>query len=75
MSRLIPAELLSRVPTHAELAQVRASLGLTQRECAELARVSTRSWENYESPTSRTRIKFGTWELFLIKSGSLWLPK
>lgn len=70
---LIPAEL-ARIPTPDELAQHRARLGLTQQQCADLARVSLRSWEGYESPTSKTRIRPGTWELFLIKSGSLWLP-
>lgn len=70
---LIPAEL-ARTPTPDELAQYRARLRLTQRKCAELVHVSLRSWEGYESPTGKTRIPLGTWELFLIKSGSLWLP-
>lgn len=58
-------------PTPQNIRRTRLSLRLSETAAGEVIYVSRESWRLYEKGT--TKIKLGLWELFLIKTGRLWL--
>lgn len=60
-----------RQPTPENIRKARKNLGLSELAAGELIYVSRESWRLYEKGT--TKIKLGLWELFLFKTGQLWL--
>jgi len=54
-------------PSPQKLKEVRASMGFTQREAAEMVHVSLRAWQLWES--GDRKIPPGLWELCIIKAG------
>jgi len=54
-------------PTPEKLKTVRAAMGFTQREAAEIVHVSLRAWQLWEA--GDRKIPPGLWELLIIKSG------
>lgn len=58
-------------PTADNIKQARANRKLSQSAAADLIYVSRHSWQMYES--GDTQIKLGLWELFLFKTGQLFL--
>lgn len=53
-------------PEPEDISRARASIGLTQSECALLVHAGLRSWQQWESGERRMHPAF--WELFRIKS-------
>lgn len=60
-----------RQPTPENIRKARKNRGLSESAAGELIYVSRESWRLYEKGT--TKIKLGLWELFLFKTGQLWL--
>lgn len=60
-----------RQPTPQNIRSTRLSLSLSETAAGELIHVSRESWRLYEKGT--TKMKLGLWELFLMKTGQLWL--
>lgn len=60
-----------RQPTPENIRKARKNRGLSEGAAGELIYVSRESWRLYEKGT--TKIKLGLWELFLFKTGQLWL--
>jgi len=60
-----------REPTPDNIRQARKNRGLSESAAGELIYVSRESWRLYEKGT--TKIKLGLWELFLFKTGQIWL--
>lgn len=60
-----------RQPTPENIRKARTNRGLSEGAAGELIYVSRESWRLYEKGT--TKIKLGLWELFLFKTGQLWL--
>ncbi len=61
-------------PTPQNIRQIRLELRLSETAAGDVIYVSRESWRLYEK--GETKIKLGLWELFLIKTGCLWLqPK
>lgn len=58
-------------PTPQNIRQARLNCDLSETAAGELIYVSRQSWRLYENGT--TAIKLGLWELFLFKTGQLWL--
>lgn len=58
-------------PTPQNIRRTRLSLRLSETAAGEVIYVSRESWRLYEKGS--TKIKPGLWELFLIKTGQLWL--
>lgn len=58
-------------PTPENVRQARRAADLSERAAGELVYVSRQSWGKYENGT--TRMKLGLWELFLFKTGQLWI--
>lgn len=54
-------------PPPEKLKTVRAAMGFTQREAAEMVHVSLRAWQLWEA--GDRKIPPGLWELLIIKSG------
>jgi putative transcriptional regulator len=54
-------------PNPEKLKTVRAAMGFTQREAAEIVHVSLRAWQLWEA--GDRKIPPGLWELLIIKSG------
>lgn len=62
---------VDRQPTPENIRKARKNRGLSESAAGELIYVSRESWRLYEKGT--TKIKLGLWELFLFKTGQLWL--
>ncbi len=62
---------IANLPTGAEVRAARKSVGLSQSAAAELVYLSRRAWQTYEEEV--TPIKLGLWELFLFKTGQLFI--
>lgn len=60
-----------RQPTPQNIRQARKNVNLSETAAGEVIYVSRESWRLYEKGT--TQIKLGLWELFLFKTGQLWL--
>ncbi|WP_122558496.1 helix-turn-helix domain-containing protein [Pseudomonas viridiflava] len=58
-------------PSAKNIRQARINSGLSETAAGELIYVSRQSWRLYE--TGKTAIKLGLWELFLFKTGQLWI--
>lgn len=58
-------------PTPQNIRRTRLGLRLSETAAGEVIYVSRESWRRYEKGS--TAIKLGLWELFLIKTGQLWL--
>lgn len=58
-------------PTPENIRQARRAMKLSERAAGEVVYVSRQSWRLYENGT--TRMKLGLWELFLFKTGQLWI--
>ena len=54
-----------QLPTKEEIKQARQSLGLTQREVAEMCCIDTNTWARYEQGS--VKISSPVWELFTTK--------
>lgn len=63
--------MTDKVPTHTAVKAARLSASLSQGAAAALVHVSRHSWQTYEAGT--TQMKLGLWELFLFKTGQIWL--
>jgi DNA-binding XRE family transcriptional regulator len=64
----LPAD---REPTPKNIRQARKNASLSETAAGELIYVSRESWRLYEK--GDTKIKLGLWELFLFKTGQLWI--
>lgn len=64
----LPAD---RQPTPQNIRKARLNRSLSEGAAGELIYVSRESWRLYEKGT--TKMKLGLWELFLFKTGQLWL--
>jgi len=51
---------------HHVIAEARINAGHTQKQAAEVVRVTPRQWQRYES--GETRIPWAVWELYLLKT-------
>jgi hypothetical protein len=60
-----------RQPTPQNIRKARLNMSLSESAAGELIYVSRESWRLYEKGT--TQIKLGLWELFLFKTGQIWL--
>ncbi|POA45601.1 hypothetical protein C1893_23395 [Pseudomonas sp. MPR-ANC1] len=60
-----------RQPTPQNIRKARKAVNLSETAAGELIYVSRESWRLYEK--GDTKIKLGLWELFLFKTGQLWL--
>ncbi|WP_426237557.1 hypothetical protein [Pseudomonas sp. TWP3-2] len=60
-----------RQPTPQNIRMARKNVNLSETAAGELIYVSRESWRLYEK--GDTKIKLGLWELFLFKTGQLWL--
>ncbi|QIB09002.1 hypothetical protein GZ982_30095 (plasmid) [Pseudomonas fluorescens] len=60
-----------RQPTPQNIRKARKNVNLSETAAGELIYVSRESWRLYEK--GATKIKLGLWELFLFKTGQLWL--
>jgi DNA-binding XRE family transcriptional regulator len=60
-----------RQPTPQNIRKARKNRSLSESAAGELIYVSRESWRLYEKGT--TKMKLGLWELFLFKTGQLWL--
>lgn len=49
-----------------QIVKARRNAGHTQKQAAEVVRVTPRQWQRYES--GETRIPWAVWELYLIKT-------
>ncbi|MFV3292444.1 MULTISPECIES: hypothetical protein [Pseudomonas] len=58
-------------PTPDNIRRTRLSLRMSETAAGALVYVSRESWRLYEK--GETNIKMGLWELFLIKTGQLWI--
>jgi DNA-binding transcriptional regulator YiaG len=56
-----------KTPSPDTVRTLRTSLQLTQKEAADLAHVSTRAWQWWES--GKREMPISTWELLVIKAG------
>lgn len=65
------ASVASLVPTPEAIRASRKQAGLSQRASAELVHVCRRSWQSYEK--GKAEIKLGLWELYLFKTGQIWV--
>lgn len=65
------AAVATLIPAPADIRASRQLAGLSQRESATLIHVSRRSWQCYED--GKAEIKLGLWELYLFKTGQLWV--
>lgn len=63
--------MIDKIPTAESVKKSRKSIRLSQAAAAALVYVSRHSWQKYES--GETQIKLGLWELFLFKTGQLFL--
>lgn len=64
----LPAD---RQPTPENIRKARKMRDFSETEAAEVIYVSRESWRLYEKGT--TQMKLGLWELFLFKTGQLFL--
>jgi DNA-binding XRE family transcriptional regulator len=60
-----------RQPTPQNIRKARKNRNLSESAAGELIYVSRESWRLYEKGT--TKMKLGLWELFLFKTGQLWI--
>lgn len=58
-------------PTAEQVRGARKNAGLSQRAAGDVVYLSRRAWQAYEEGT--TEIKLAVWELFLFKTGQLFL--
>jgi len=58
-------------PTADQVRTARKNAGLSQRSAGEVVYLSRRAWQTYEEGI--TEIKLAVWELFLFKTGQLFL--
>ncbi|MGE8046012.1 helix-turn-helix domain-containing protein [Pseudomonas monteilii] len=65
------ASVAGLIPAPEAIRASRKHAGLSQRESAVLIHVSRRSWQSYEE--GKAEIKLGLWELYLFKTGQLWV--
>lgn len=63
--------LADRQPTPENIRNARKNRNLSEQAASDLIYVSRQSWRLYES--GNTQMKLGLWELFLFKTGQLWL--
>lgn len=49
-----------------QIVEARRKAGQTQKQAAEVVRVTPRQWQRYES--GETRIPWAVWELYLLKT-------
>lgn len=49
-----------------QIVEARRKAGHTQKQAAEVVRVTPRQWQRYES--GETRIPWAVWELYLLKT-------
>ena len=54
-------------PTTDSIRNLRITLGVTQKEAAEVVHVTARAWQWWES--GEREMPRATWELFVIKAG------
>lgn len=64
----IPAD---RQPTPENIRKARLNQKMSETAAADVIYVSRESWRKYEKGT--TDMKLGLWELFLFKTGQIWL--
>ena len=60
------------VPTPEQVRAAREAAGLTQEQATELLYITTRAWQNYESPEGSVNhrpMPADRFELFLLKTG------
>ncbi|MFJ3487095.1 hypothetical protein ACIPL1_27305 [Pseudomonas sp. NPDC090202] len=60
-----------RQPTPENIRKARHNAELSETAASDLIYVSRESWRLYEN--GKTNMKLGLWELFLFKTGQLWL--
>ncbi|NWA11985.1 hypothetical protein [Pseudomonas gingeri] len=60
-----------RLPTPENIRKARKNKNLSELAAGEIIYVSRESWRLYEKGT--TKMKLGLWELFLFKTGQIWL--
>ncbi|MBV4524363.1 helix-turn-helix transcriptional regulator [Pseudomonas sp. SWRI74] len=60
-----------RQPSPQNIRKARKNRNLSESAAGELIYVSRESWRLYEKGT--TKMKLGLWELFLFKTGQLWI--
>ena len=64
---------MNRNPTPEEIRAARRAAGLTQKQAAQVVRVSTRCWQNWESKSADASrsMQAGMFELFILKTTSI----
>ncbi|MES2662275.1 MAG: helix-turn-helix domain-containing protein [Pseudomonadota bacterium] len=55
-------------PTPLQIKSLRESVGLTQKQAAELLDATERTWRRWESDSDSINIPKSKWELFLMKT-------